>query len=42
MTRETVPEIVFHTRVRNDALGGANPFEWRDLSSPTAMASSPA
>ncbi|SFB72782.1 peroxiredoxin [Tropicimonas isoalkanivorans] len=33
-----VPETVFHTRVRNDALGGANPFEWRDLSSGTIFA----
>lgn len=32
MTRDTVPDIVFHTRVRNDALGGPNPFEWKDVS----------
>ncbi|MEZ5759004.1 MAG: peroxiredoxin [Emcibacteraceae bacterium] len=31
MTR--VPEVIFKTRVRNDALGGPNPFEWKDLSS---------
>ncbi|HPF45935.1 MAG: peroxiredoxin [Alphaproteobacteria bacterium] len=31
MTR--VPEVIFKTRVRNDALGGSNPFEWKDLSS---------
>ena len=31
MTR--VPEVVFKTRVRNDALEGPNPFEWKDLSS---------
>jgi peroxiredoxin len=29
MTPQTVPESIFHTRVRNDALGGANPFEWK-------------
>lgn len=28
----TVPSVTFHTRVRNDALGGPNPFEWKDLS----------
>jgi peroxiredoxin len=28
-----VPSVVFKTRVRNDALGGPNPFEWKDLSS---------
>lgn len=27
----TVPDVVFHTRVRNDALGGPNPFEWKQL-----------
>lgn len=32
MSTQTVPEIVFHTRVRNDALGGPNPFEWKDVS----------
>ncbi len=28
-----VPNTVFKTRVRNDALGGPNPFEWKELSS---------
>lgn len=28
-----VPATIFKTRVRNDALEGANPFEWKDLSS---------
>ena len=28
-----VPDVVFKTRVRNEALGGPNPFEWKDLSS---------
>ncbi len=27
----TVPSAAFKTRVRNDALGGPNPFEWKDL-----------
>jgi len=31
MTR--VPDTMFKTRVRNDALGGPNPFDWKDLSS---------
>ena len=26
-----VPNVVFKTRVRNEALGGPNPFEWKDL-----------
>jgi thioredoxin-dependent peroxiredoxin len=29
----TVPNVVFKTRVRNDDLGGPNPFEWKDVSS---------
>ncbi len=29
---ERVPHVVFKTRVRNEALGGPNPFEWKDLS----------
>ncbi len=28
-----VPSVTFKTRVRNDALSGDNPFEWKDLSS---------
>ncbi len=27
-----VPSVIFKTRVRNDALGTDNPFEWKDLS----------
>ena len=26
-----VPNVTFKTRVRNEALGGPNPFEWKDL-----------
>ncbi|MGQ7845609.1 peroxiredoxin [Granulosicoccus sp. 3-233] len=33
MHPQTVPDAVFHTRVRNEALGGPNPFEWKTLSS---------
>lgn len=29
--RNTVPNVTFKTRVRNEALGGPNPFEWKDL-----------
>lgn len=28
---QQVPSVTFKTRVRNDALGGPNPFEWKDL-----------
>ncbi|GAB3483343.1 redoxin family protein [Marinomonas epiphytica] len=28
----TVPQVVFKTRVRNEELGGPNPFEWKDVS----------
>ncbi len=31
MTR--VPQATFQTRVRNDELGGPNPFEWKELTS---------
>jgi len=31
MTR--VPDVTFKTRVRNDALEGPNPFEWKDVTS---------
>ena len=27
----TVPETTFRTRVRNEAIAGPNPFEWKDL-----------
>lgn len=33
MTPTHVPDTVFHTRVRNPALGGDNPFEWKDVTS---------
>ncbi|MDO7642433.1 MAG: peroxiredoxin [Reinekea forsetii] len=31
--QNSVPSVVFKTRVRNEALGGPNPFEWQDVSS---------
>ena len=33
MNTLTVPNVTFKTRVRNDALEGPNPFEWKDLTS---------
>lgn len=31
MTPQSVPQATFHTRVRNPALAGDNPFEWKAL-----------
>ncbi len=31
--RTHVPNVTFKTRVRNDALEGPNPFEWKDVTS---------
>ena len=33
MNTQTVPDVTFKTRIRNDALEGPNPFEWKDLTS---------
>ena len=33
MTPTKVPDVTFHIRVRNDALGGPNPFEWKSVTS---------
>jgi len=33
MTPQNVPEATFHTRVRNDAFDGPNPFEWKPITS---------
>lgn len=30
--RTTVPTVTFKTRMRNDAIEGPNPYEWKDLS----------
>lgn len=32
MTLTTVPDVVFKTRVRDETLGGDNPFRWQDVS----------
>ena len=29
--KNTIPKVTFKTRIRNEALGGPNPFEWKDL-----------
>jgi len=29
--QHTVPDVTFKTRVRNEAIEGPNPFEWKDL-----------
>ncbi len=31
----TVPEITFKTRVRDETIGGENPFRWQDVTSST-------
>jgi peroxiredoxin len=33
MENKKVPSVVFKTRVRDESLGGENPFKWHDLSS---------
>lgn len=33
MTPQRIPDVIFHTRVRNDALEGPNPFEWKEVTS---------
>lgn len=33
-----IPDVVFHTRVRNDALEGDNTFEWKDVTSADVFA----
>ncbi len=35
----TVPDVVFKTRVRDESLGGENPFKWHDLTSEELFAS---
>jgi len=32
-TNTAVPEVTFKTRVRDESVGGDNPFRWQDLSS---------
>ncbi|MEZ5830162.1 MAG: peroxiredoxin [Dongiaceae bacterium] len=33
MIPDRIPDVTFHTRIRNDTLAGPNPFEWKDLTS---------
>ncbi|MCH7850611.1 MAG: peroxiredoxin [Nanoarchaeota archaeon] len=33
MEKRKVPNIVFKTRVRDEAIGGENPYRWQDVSS---------
>lgn len=30
---DSVPEVVFKARVRDESIGGSNPFTWKDVSS---------
>lgn len=32
-TTQTVPQVTFKTRVRDESLGGDNPFRWQDVTS---------
>lgn len=38
MIPQSVPDATFHTRIRNEALGGPNPFEWKSLTSADVFA----
>jgi len=31
MLNKTVPNVTFHTRVRDESIGGDNPFKWQDV-----------
>ncbi len=33
MINRTVPDVTFKTRVRDEAIGGPNPFRWQDVTS---------
>lgn len=33
LENKTVPQVTFKTRVRDEAVGGDNPFRWQDLTS---------
>jgi thioredoxin-dependent peroxiredoxin len=35
---ETVPDVVFKTRVRDESIGGDNPFRWQDVTSKEVFA----
>ncbi|HNO76186.1 peroxiredoxin [Nitrosomonas mobilis] len=32
MTTLTVPDVVFRTRIRDESIGGSDPFRWQDVS----------
>jgi len=29
---DTIPNVIFKARVRDDSIGGSNPFDWKDVS----------
>jgi len=29
---DTVPNVIFKARVRDEKIGGSNPFDWKDIS----------
>lgn len=31
MIGNKIPQVTFHTRVRDEAVGGSNPFRWQDM-----------
>ncbi|WP_336277051.1 peroxiredoxin [Bartonella sp. CB178] len=33
MVRKKVPNVTFHTRVRDESIGGDNPYRWQDVDS---------
>ncbi|WP_332065693.1 peroxiredoxin [Bartonella sp. CB189] len=33
MVRKKVPDVTFHTRVRDESIGGNNPYRWQDVDS---------
>ncbi|WP_336279578.1 peroxiredoxin [Bartonella sp. CB175] len=35
MVRKKVPNVTFHTRVRDESIGGNNPYRWQDINSDT-------
>lgn len=33
MTGKKIPDVTFRTRIRDDSLGGPNPYRWQDMTS---------
>ncbi|MDN5249134.1 peroxiredoxin [Bartonella sp. TP] len=33
MLNNKIPSVIFHTRVRDEAVGGPNPYRWQDVTS---------